>query len=817
MKPSFHLALALLALPCGADLVAGDLAVVRDRQPGCVIYHRADAPASVKTAAAELRRAVRIATGAELPIRTEPSPPMIALGDTDAARAAGLEGSKMPDESFRILSQGGNLLIVGNDWPDDGKKWVGCDSTGTLFGVYEFLERVLHARWFMPGALGEDIPAAPKGLVVRPMDVTQGPAVAGRNLEFGGAQRNDPLVREWLQRNRLGRSIYPSAGHNFSDHPPTSVLLAHPEYMPLQADGTREKPVGNRAWGSHEHKFCLSNPGLVGAFADSLNATIAKNPQRHGASASPADGGIWCRCAGCQALKREGPNPKWENYAPYGYSMTPLVLRFYNGVARRVGAVHPQHVVAGLLYHDYLYPPDEPGAIEPNLHFTLALANRGYGFKFYKPENEALVKRLITGWAAVAPSLGWTDYSTWMRNCMGAPLPPGIPILKTTFGGFGKKLRDVNYCPQGGWGISAAHNWLVARLLWNNEADVDALYGEFLRRFYGPAGEDVRRIHSTVEDALRAYIIAKKNPDHEIWYDTAEAVWAPIFPEIERRYARALQRPCSEIQKRRLEMFGDNLVRAHWNLRHAGLLREPEKSIFHRADADYERFEQEKGASLAMEDLSFFAKWRWQTMIWSPEKRSVEARPLPEGVPPPKLDGDLSDAAWKTAGVADAFRRNEQRRELSKWRTTVRVAHDAERLYLAFECLEEDTGKLRAECAIRNSDGIFKDDVVEFAIQPGGGASVEFAANPANTVRFRGRTGEGTGIASAVAKGQGRWVVEVAVPFRDFGLEGVPRNTTWRGNFSRRRVGPPIECSSWSRVEERLSDPRAFGEIKFGE
>jgi hypothetical protein len=64
------------------------------------IYHEAEAPASVRDAAEEVQRILARASGVKLAIATKPSSPMIALGDSQSAREAGLTGSGLPMKAF---------------------------------------------------------------------------------------------------------------------------------------------------------------------------------------------------------------------------------------------------------------------------------------------------------------------------------------------------------------------------------------------------------------------------------------------------------------------------------------------------------------------------------------------------------------------------------------------------------------------------------------------------------------------------------------------------------------------------------------------
>jgi hypothetical protein len=319
------------------------------------------------------------------------------------------------------------------------------------------------------------------------------------------------------------------------------------------------------------------------------------------------------------------------------------------------------------------------------------------------------------------------------------------------------------------------------------------------------------RLYDLVESRLSRYISAKPYPDHEIWYNEVKDIYAPIYAELENLYFQALGQAVTDAQKKRLEMFGDNLTMLNWNLRRAGLLPDAQTTRLYRSDADYDRWLAERKGSLAIVDLDFYEKFRWQTATWGPEQRDVAVPSVPAGSPTPALDGVPDDDVWKTATVAGQFRRSSLRRDEIGRQTEVRLAYDQENLYVAFECAEDDPAKVRRDCKIPNSAAILKDDVVELFLIPSRGSAIGFTFNAAGTVRVDGK---------AVARAAGRvgeksWTVEAIIPFKEMGWAGPPVGHTWRGNFARRRVGPPVEVSTWSRVEERTADPRGFGELRF--
>ncbi len=791
------------------------LVLVKDGRSAYGIYYDAKAPLCVKRAATEMQRVIRISTGVTLPILASPKDPMICLGDNAASREAGFSAERIPDEGFRIVTHGANIYIIGQDWPDNQKKWAECDSTGTMYGAYELLERVVGVRWLMPGEWGEDIPLHKEGLAVSEMDFSDSPAAKNRNIGDLPGGNPDNRINHWFQRNRIGLSMRPDYSHSFDQHPSTDVLLAHPEYMPLRPDGTREKPAGTRAMdknGSDNHKLCLSNPGLVQAFSDSVIASIAKDPRTQGVGIGPSDGGAWCICPECMKYRLTDTSGAWGTFGPYKYSVTPLVLKFYNEVGRAVAKKYPDHVVGGWIYSEYLFPPYEPIKVEPNVHLQIGSTD-DYGYKLYRPDRLERVQRLITTWAGMAPRLGWTDYSLWMRNPFGAPLPPGLPLLKVIYPSFGKSLNCISAAGHP-WGYGGAYNYLAARLMWNNNADIDALYQEYLARAYGPAAPSIDKIYSLIENSLKDYIIKEKQTDHEIWYDSALKVYAPIYEEMEQLYVKALTQVKTEPQRKRLEMFGENLVVFNWNMRHAGLIKTSEDSILYRTDEAFEKFMAERKNSMAIcGDLTLYNQRNWQTAIWSPEKRIVEIAALPAGIAAPVIDGNVTDVAWTSAAKAEEFRSNGGRRGSAKQQTLARITYDTDNLYVAFICDEENTGKLRANCSARNNGGLFADDYVAVLLKPAGGKVAQVAVNSKGVVNV---TPETANVKTVAVVGDKGWTVELSVPFRELGISPPSAGTVLQGNFVRGRRGTGYEMSAWSRVEEQLGDERAFGELHFG-
>ena len=167
---------------------ADRLPLVEIGKPMAVIVLPAEPFPIAQYAAEELVHHVAKASGARLEIRREPLPspapsPAVYVGATRAARAAGIDPATLTHEATTLRTVGKDLFIVGNDGPGDPLN-EDNPHTGTLWGVYEILERELGVRWLWPGALGEDVPPA-KDIRLPAMDRTFRPTMSRRHLNYG--------------------------------------------------------------------------------------------------------------------------------------------------------------------------------------------------------------------------------------------------------------------------------------------------------------------------------------------------------------------------------------------------------------------------------------------------------------------------------------------------------------------------------------------------------------------------------------------------------------------------------------------------------
>ena len=172
-----------------------------------------------------------------------------------------------------------------------------------------------------------------------------------------------------------------------------------------------------------------------------------------------------------------------------------------------------------------------------------------------------------------------------------------------------------------------------------------------------------------------------------------------------------------------------------------------------------------------------------------------------------KIDGDLSDAPWQSAALADGFKQVlPYDTSLAKYKTEVKVTFDETFLYVSATCyqrrseyivpsLKRDPGNGTSDLFFITLD-TFKDRINAFY----------FGVSPLN-VQKEGlivNGGEQSNFwdnkwYSAVKNEDDKWTVEMAIPFKTLRYRIIEGDDSWRVQFARNVLAMP-ELSSWSPI-----------------
>ena len=183
--------------------------------------------------------------------------------------------------------------------------------------------------------------------------------------------------------------------------------------------------------------------------------------------------------------------------------------------------------------------------------------------------------------------------------------------------------------------------------------------------------------------------------------------------------------------------------------------------------------------------------------------RELKAMAIPAGVEPPKLDGDLSDPAWKFASKADNFI-NPENNNPALDQTEAYLLYDKNAIYVAFYCHDSKPEQIVARETVRDSQ-MFNDDTVRIILDPflnrkyedynfltinaRGTRQTEFAGGRAGKVEWQG---DWEAISKIVKDG---WITEIRIPWE---ILPYPRKTgAFNMGFNLRRDQQRTKLSSF--------------------
>lgn len=436
---------------------------------------------SERWAAFELKRWLGEVSGAGFNIVSDAlakSGPEIVVGFNRRARdlfAAANESIEPPakmDEAFRYTNLGEDLVLYGGA------------QRGTMYAVFAFLENELGCRWYTPTV--ESIPERDR-YAFTSLDHSEKPGLRVRNDFYYEAF--DPI---WAARNRVNGSMsyreQPGglecywAVHTFYPLvPPEEFFDSHPEYYSL-IDGKR----------THDHaQLCLTNPDVLAIVIERIKKVMRENPQYLIYSVSQNDWRNPCQCDACQAIaQREG-------------SESGPLLWFVNQVAAAVEDEFPDKYI-GTLAYQYTRKPCKTIHPRDNVVIRLCSIECCFAHDFLScPQNKSFVED-VENWAAIAPHLYVWDY---VVNFSHYIMPyPNFNVLQPNLQFFRDHhaigvMEQAAYQGRGGE-FAELRSYLIAKLLWDPECDVQRVINDFMYGYYGRAGQYVRAYFDLLHNQL---------------------------------------------------------------------------------------------------------------------------------------------------------------------------------------------------------------------------------------------------------------------------------------------------------------------------
>ncbi|MHB8995302.1 MAG: DUF4838 domain-containing protein [Armatimonadota bacterium] len=488
------LSMAFTLACLGAEAASGMTLAEGGRAIATIVIADQTIPAE-ETAARELATYLQKITRAAFTTTKEAAfvggGPAIYLGPTSFARKAGVEFSALGNEEWIIRSMAGNLVIAGGR------------PRGTLFGVYEFLEKYGGCSW-----LDEDteiIPARPAFELPELREQRQ-PAFRSRGYYTGFSRgatsfhvRNKHMLHSYDATYGYQEGLgSPNGCHTFyyycKDWPDK------PEYWSFR-DGKR---LG-RPTSASDKQFCLSNPEVRQLTLARLREYIRSDREKAAQRGAPPpriydlshnDCEGYCLCRGCKAiLDREG-------------AYSGVLLDFINEIARGIRDEYPDILIQTFAYTFTLEPPRH---IKPEDNVLIQVCDLGSEWypitrsenlrSVLHPDNQYFQETVKT-WSALAKHIAvwdyWKIYKITFPYTNVSSLQPDLQFFRDNRG---EKLFVEGEDLDSG-SFVALKQWLGLKLMDDPDRPAADLIRLFVRGYYGPAADTMQEYLRYLEQRI---------------------------------------------------------------------------------------------------------------------------------------------------------------------------------------------------------------------------------------------------------------------------------------------------------------------------
>jgi len=496
----------------------------------------------IATAADELQTYLEKICGVSLPVVSESSLPeggkAIALGETAISDSVQFDYSVIKEDGFLLHSDGENFIIRGED------------SRGTLFGVYTFLEEYLGVRWFTPTL--EVVPENDDVIIDKNLHRVVEPSFSVRRNDAMGtneAYRARTKMNVSFHKNAEkygGTLTYSLWDASLLTLVPKSLFSEHPEYFAVGEDGNR----------TTDH-VCLTNPDVLDLVVE--NAREIMTNATNGAKfihIGQDDNINYCRCENCEAL-----------YEKYGAVCAPTII-FTNNLADILGPEFPDYTFTFYAYNETDRPPTDTSLkCRPNVapvlcglhkacrsHSLLQCGAQDGDDSFINlyGDPEPTIAEDFRVWTEIAEKTYIYDYT--INFLLSAQFFSNFEYMQETMA-YMHDIGITGYIYNCGDGHPAAfnelRNYLLCKLQWDVNADVEYHMNDFLKAYYG---EEAAGYIKEIIDIQTAQIKATAHAFDFDWH--YQSGYYPIHTmiKLDLLWEKALNSDITEVQLNNVEI-----------------------------------------------------------------------------------------------------------------------------------------------------------------------------------------------------------------------------------------------------------------------
>ena len=458
MKNIFLCLLGLLLLSCVSK--PETVTIVNNAKSDYQILVAADADSLTQKAASELQAYFERISGAKLLISSEKEKgkKYIKIGKESISGSpllTKLEGLKR--DGFIISATTKEIILAG------------MNSRGNLYAVYTLLEEHLGCMRF---PYGEELVPSSATIEIPAFEKVYNPSFSFRHVLMH--DKKDSKLIDWYRIENLNEwGMYVHTFQHLLS--PEIYYDEHPEYFSLVND-RRIK----------DGQLCLSNPEVIQILKDNLRKRMVEKPGYDYWSVSQNDCINYCECKDCQA--------KYEKYGNYSGA--------YIEMANSIADEFPDKQISTLAYQ---FTRAAPKNIVPrenvNIMFCSIECNRSIAL--VDDKRSAAFVQEMKDWAALTDNIYMWDYVVQFENYL-CPFP-NFNTLQKNIQFFNQNNVDMIF-EQGSntaWSdMKELKLYLLSRLEWNVNANVDSLTNRFFELYYQQAAKPIRKYFDLVHERL---------------------------------------------------------------------------------------------------------------------------------------------------------------------------------------------------------------------------------------------------------------------------------------------------------------------------
>jgi len=410
---------------------------------------------------------------------------------------------------------------------ENGVVLSGGGNRGTLYAVYNFLER-LGCRWYFMDEADEIVPTMSLEDVLKiaggNLDIVEKPDFSVRMRRFityDLGHRNNKVSKvimskeqmtdriDWMSKNRFNIFQYGidhnkdcydnwpgyqavfdelkkrditigAGGHMFFKFMPPETFKEHPEWFAL----IKGKRVAHS-------QFCTSNKDACQFYVDNMLKFLNENPEIKYFGPWPHDMGNWCECDLCKDI-----------------TVGDRYLELSNTVYKLLKKERPDVTFTHFPYGSFMQPPKNAKPAK-NMNITLCTWGRNFEFTIDSPKTSGHFRQALQAWSDLSKEYDnkFIYHEKYLRHLGFGfhPLPIkvskdeirylhgiGLDGFELPMGYFGRRTKSLNL-------------YSVCKLTWDIDSDVEEIVDDYFDKMYGELAPVMRKAYDEVELAQLDY------------------------------------------------------------------------------------------------------------------------------------------------------------------------------------------------------------------------------------------------------------------------------------------------------------------------